>query len=143
MKVSEFGLAIIRQFEGLRLYPYKDDAGFQTIGFGHKIRSKESFSQGIDEATAEMILLADIVTPERVVSTACRAATQNQFDAMVSLTFNIGSGRFLSSDVLRHFRAGDLESAAKAFSHWRLAGGKINRGLVARRAREAALFKTP
>ena len=66
--------------------------------------------------------------------------TQNQFDAMVSLCYNIGAGNFRKSTVLREHRSANYSQAAKAFLMWNKAGGKVLNGLVARREAEKALY---
>ena len=68
---------------------------------------------------------------------------QNEFDALVSLTYNIGLGAFGKSTVLRKLNAGDRAGAADAFHAWRKGGGRVLPGLVSRRQREAALFLKP
>ena len=66
--------------------------------------------------------------------------TQNQFDALVSLTYNIGSGAFKNSTLLKKLNAGDYKGAANQFDVWVNAGGKRLQGLVNRRAKEKELF---
>jgi lysozyme len=98
----------------------------------------------ITEAEASQRLWRDVSTFERAVYTACTLKpTQPQFDAMVSLAFNIGSSAFARSTVLRAHNAGDFAAASRAFSLWNKAGGKELRGLVRRRADESALYLTP
>jgi lysozyme len=65
---------------------------------------------------------------------------QYQFDAFVSFSFNVGIGAFSKSTLLKKFRAGDIEGAAKEFARWNKGGGKVLKGLVRRRVEEAKLF---
>ena len=71
-----------------------------------------------------------------------KPASQEQFDAMVCLTYNIGPAAFARSTVLRKHNAGDFPAAAKAFLMWNKAGGKVLRGLTRRREAEAALYRS-
>ncbi|KQD16250.1 lysozyme [Acinetobacter baumannii] len=66
--------------------------------------------------------------------------TQNQFDALVSLAYNIGSGAFKGSTLLKLLNKGDYKGAADQFLVWNKAGGKVMKGLVRRREAERALF---
>ena len=68
--------------------------------------------------------------------------TQNQFDAMVLLCYNIGESSFARSSVVRNFNAGNLQKAADSFLLWNKAGGKVSKGLTNRRQKERNLFLT-
>lgn len=140
------GMSIIKQYEqgpdgGFAATPYVDDAGHPTIGWGHKILPGESFPYPITAAEAEQILDDDLDIAEMCVDDVVRVPINgNQFDALVSLTFNIGIGAFERSTLLHKLNAGDFQGAAAQFGRWRMAGGKILRGLVLRRKKEADLF---
>ena len=147
MKTSEAGLNIIKKWEGLRLSAYPDPATHgepYTIGYGHTSRAgppKVTPGMRISNSEASDILKDDLKKFEDAVSKLLkRTPTQSQFDAMVSLTFNIGEGNFKNSTVLRKFNAGDIEGAAEAFMLFVKAGGKVMQGLVNRRSDERALF---
>lgn len=147
MKTSEVGLNIIKKWEGLRLSAYPDPATHgepYTIGYGHTSRAgppKVTPGMRISNSEASDILKDDLKKFEDAVSKLLkRTPTQSQFDAMVSLTFNIGEGNFKNSTVLRKFNAGDIEGAAEAFMLFVKAGGKVMQGLVNRRSDERALF---
>jgi len=95
-------------------------------------------------ATREMAdawLAADLARVEAGVSKAAPVATQDQFDAMVSLCFNIGPGKFLASTLLKKHQAGLYGAAANEFAKWNKAAGKVMAGLTRRRAAEAALYR--
>jgi len=141
------GLALIKEFEGLRLAAYQDVAGIWTIGYGHT-RGVLS-GMVITEDEADERLADDLQGAESAVddATADIATTDNQFSAMVALCFNIGSANFRGSTVLRRHRAGDCPAAADAFLLWnkaRVEGAlRAVAGLTARRSAERALYLKP
>lgn len=147
MRTSEAGLAIIKKWEGLKLAAYPDPAtGGEpyTIGYGHTYLAgppKVSPGMRISAAEASSILKDDLKKFEKSVeSLLTRKPNQAQFDAMVSLTYNIGAGNFKKSTVLRKFNAGDIAGAAEAFMLFVKANGKVMKGLVNRRNDERELF---
>lgn len=144
MKTSKIGLNLIKKFEGLSLVAYEDAVGVLTIGFGHTAAAGPPNPRRgvrITEAEAEAILARDLGKYEDAVLSALnRQPTQNQFDAMVSLCFNIGPGAFAGSRVVKAFNAGDMEAAGQAFLGWTRAGGAQLRGLKKRREAEKRLF---
>ena len=98
---SDASLALTKSFEGLRLSAYQDCAGVWTIGYGHT-GSDVLAGSTITEAAAETLLRNDIASAVTCVSHSVHAAiAQNQFDAMVDFTFNVGPGNFLQSTLLR------------------------------------------
>lgn len=135
------GLALIKHFEGCKLSAYKCPANVWTIGYG-STGSHVKPGMQITEQEAEKLLREDLSRFEKAVAEDAPNATQNQFDAMVSLAFNIGIAGFRRSSVRRLHRAGDHQGAAKAFLMWSKAGGKTLRGLVRRREAEAALYRS-
>lgn len=147
MKISRTGIDFIKKWEGVRLKAYRCGAGVLTIGYGHTSAAgapqvKEGMT--ISQREAEDILGRDLVKYEAAVQKALRRApNQNQFDACVSLCFNIGPGAFAGSSVVRLFNEGDARGAANAFRLWNKAGGKVVQGLVNRREDERALFLRP
>jgi lysozyme len=150
MKTSDFGLAIIEAFEGFpaRGKPYRCPAGVLTQGFGHTAAAGgEPLGGQWTRAKARVVLRDDL---SRVYEPAVRKAlkrepTQGQFDAMVSLCFNIGAGAFARSSVVKYFNRGQHEQAAAAFGLWVKAtvGGarKTFDGLVRRRSSEALAYQ--
>lgn len=143
MKLSEAGLALIKQAEGFSRSRYNDVNGFPTIGYGHKLLHPESFPDGVSEEQAGEILVADVRDAERAVERMVKAPlTQGQFDALVDFCFNLGSGRLASSTLLRVLNAGRYGDAAEQLLRWDVAGGKENAGLKARRQAELALWRS-
>jgi lysozyme len=146
MRVSAEGLKALVSEEGLRLDPYNDSAGHATVGVGHLIHfgpvthADSSRFKGFTEAGAIALLAQDLRPRERFVEEAVTVALgQNEFDALVSLVFNIGTGAFESSTVRRQLNGGARQAAADAF----LLFVKGGAGLANRRRRERALFLTP
>lgn len=149
MKTSAAGIAFICAHEGngLRGKPfqaYQDGGGVWTIGYGHTAsrgHPKPVAGMKITETQARDILASDLAWFEAEVSKLLkRSPNQNQFDALVSLTYNIGAGAFAKSTVLRRFNAGDIAGAGAAFMMWVKDGNKTVQGLVTRRSEERALF---
>lgn len=135
MKVSEHGLHLIKHFEGLRLQAYQCSAGVWTVGYGHRS------GDVIDEAQAASFLREDIAESESAVNSLVKAPLkQNQFDALVSFVFNLGSGNFHSSTLLKKLNAGDYAGTADELLRWVHAGGQRLPGLVRRREAERNLF---
>lgn len=146
--VSYQGRALIEGFEGLSLTAYLCPAGVWTIGYGHThnvVRGQILPTK----ADADWMLSQDLVQWGADVSDLLGevATTQNQFDAMVSLAFNIGVAGFAGSTVLRLHKRGDSAGAARAFSMWNKAtiNGQLQEveGLTRRRASEANVYLTP
>lgn len=141
MKTSDNGLRIIKAYESLRLQAYRCPAGVVTIGYGHTRTAR--LGQTITEPQAEALLRGDLADAERAVNrtAAVRPLTQNQFDALVSLVFNIGSGRYDRSTIRAKVKANPDDPAIRAeFGKWVTAGEKRLEGLVKRRATEADLY---
>ena len=139
MKTSQNGIDFIKRHEGLRLKAYQDASGVWTIGYG----STGGVSPGdvITGAQAEALLREDIRIAEREVNRHKLNINQNQFDALVSFTFNVGSGNFRSSTLLKRIKENpDHPDIKNQFGRWIYAGGKRLDGLVKRRAEEAKLY---
>jgi lysozyme len=142
--INAAGLALIKLFEGLRLDAYRDVAGIWTIGYGHIDGVAEGMTFTADQA--EAALRADLVIAETAVDRAIAGAptTDNQFAAMVSLCYNIGSGHFAACSVLRDHRAGLTQAAADAFLRWNKStvDGVLKEvpGLTVRRKAELRLY---
>lgn len=138
MSITERGLAIIREHEGLRLKAYLCPAGIPTIGYGHTKGVK--MGQTITAAQADAFLLDDVQDAEAHVRRLAPTTTQGQFDALVSFTFNLGPTNLGKSTLLKKHRAGDYKGAKDEFKVWRIGGGKVLPGLVKRRAQEAEIY---
>ena len=140
MHISEKGLALIRQFEGLRLSAYRCPAGIPTIGYGSTAGVK--LGQAITAERAEQLLREDVRQFEAAVSRLVKVPlTQGLFDALTSFAFNLGAKALEKSTLLRLLNAGDYSGAAAQFERWVYASGKKLAGLVKRRAAERALFE--
>lgn len=144
MSVSNKGVDLICEFEGKRLVAYDDGVGVWTIGFGTiKYPSGNRVKKG-DTCTLEQAkeyMRHDLIEFEHAVNSSVKAPlNQNQFDALVSLAYNIGSSAFKSSTLVKKLNAGDYQGAADQFNVWINAGGKRMQGLVNRRDREKLLF---
>ncbi len=140
---SSNGLALTEKFEGLRLTAYQDSVGVWTIGYGH---TGADVAQGltITNDQAGILLAADVAWAVTCVNKAVSATiNQNQFDAMVDFTFNLGCAAFTGSTLLKMVNAGNFAGAAGQFIRWNKAGGRVRAGLTKRRQAETALFKTP
>lgn len=142
IRTSPAGLHVIKSFEGCRLKAYRDVVGVWTIGYGHTEGVKEGDTLTQDEADA--LLPRALMRYEDAVRQACTTApNQNQFDALVSFAYNVGTEGMRKSTVIRCHNRGDHNAAARAFALWNKAGGKVWPGLVRRRAAEAALYLKP
>ena len=144
MDISDSGLDFIMAHEGVRLSAYPDPAtGGEpwTIGVGHT-----GGVQAGDTCTEEQArewLRDDAQQAVRCVNNSVKGqVTQNQFDALVSLVFNIGCGNFGKSTLLRCINAGDDSAAAQEFLKWDRAAGREMAGLLKRRQDESDLFLT-
>lgn len=143
MKIGEKGLKLIKEFEGCILKQYKDAVGLWTIGWGHLIKEGEQFPSRITQEEADSLLLKDLRIFEEGVSRLVRVPlSQNQFDALVSFSFNVGLGALERSTLLKKLNQGKVGETAEEFKKWNKAGGKVLRGLTRRRSAEEALFKS-
>lgn len=139
MRTSQRGLSLIKSFEGLRLQAYQDAVGVWTIGYG----TTRGVNAGmkISKEQAERMLLNDVQRFEPEVERLVTVPlSQNQWDALVSFTYNLGAANLESSTLLRKLNAGDYAAAADQFPRWNKAGGKVLVGLTRRREAERALF---
>lgn len=139
MTTSDNGLEFIKQQEGVKLVAYKDSVGVPTIGVGH-IKGVV-MGHTITMQQAMEFLKSDVKTAELAVNNFVKVKlTQNQFDALVSFTFNLGAGSLSQSTLLKKLNSGDYQGAADQFKVWNHAGGKVVNGLTARRLAEAKMF---
>jgi len=146
-EINEAGLEIIEQHEGLKLEAYQDQRGVWTIGYGHTRGVFPGMTFNIWQA--QTALHDDLSGAEAVVEDTADGVdtSENEFSAMVSLCFNIGSGNFRASSVLKSHLAGDKQAAADGFLLWDKThiNGVLqpDKGLLARRQDERALYLTP
>lgn len=146
MKISANGLKFIGDHEGLRLEAYPDPGtggSPWTVGYGSTGPDVHpglviTPEQALERLQEDSDWAGRAVTQEVMVT-----LTQNQFDALCSLIFNIGMRNFQHSTLLRLLNQGFYDQAAKEFLVWNQAAGKVMPGLVTRRADEKALFLTP
>jgi len=140
MNISNEGLSLIKKFEGCELNAYKCAAGVPTIGYGstHGIE----MGMSISKARAEELLLEDIAKFEEHVKNNVKVPlNQNQFDSMVSWTFNLGGGNLKSSTLLKVLNGSDYTDVPNQIKRWNKANGKVLEGLIRRREAEALLFE--
>lgn len=154
-QISESGIEFIKRYEGVRNTAYNDVAGLKTIGVGHLLTKEElqgnyvrirndkiSANQSLTDQQVNDLLVQDLEPKMQTVRDAIKTnITQSQFDMLVSLCFNIGSGAFKSSTVVRVINEGNFDQVPNAFLMWVKAGGKTVQGLVNRRRAEAANFR--
>lgn len=141
MNLGAAGISLIQGFETLRLQAYLDQRGIPTLGWGHTAGVK--MGDTCTAAQADLWFEADTAFACRAISeTVTVPLSQNQFDALVSFTFNVGVGSEAHSTLLRLLNAGDFAGAADQFLVWNHVDGVVNAGLTRRRQAEQALFLT-
>ena len=139
MKTSHKGIALIKEFEGLRLKAYKCPGGVWTIGYGHTAGVKPGMV--ITETQAEEYLMADLIAFEKYLNDLRLAINQNQFNALISFIYNVGTGNFSSSTMLRKVKANPLDnSIMDEFLRWVYSKGRVLPGLQRRRLAEMKLY---
>lgn len=141
--ITHNGLALIKHFEGFRPEIYYCPAGLPTIGYGHVLRETvlSLYKEHISESTAEQLLRSDVQDAERAVLRLIDVSlSDEQFDALVSFTFNLGEAALQRSTLRRKINQGYHHEAAREFKRWVWAGGKRLKGLVRRRQAESDLY---
>lgn len=151
MQLSDKGVELIKEFEGFSAKPYRDAVGIPTIGYGTTYyldgRKVAMTDPPLSKQGAHELKIAitnrDFVPKVRdLLTTSTVPITQGMFDALVSLSYNIGVGAFARSSVLKHLENGEKSAAADAILKWNKAGGKELAGLTRRRQAERELFLT-
>lgn len=140
MQYSKQGMALTQQFEQCRLVAFKPTPSDPwTIGWGH--------TQGVEEGMtcsqiqADQWLLDDVQDAVNAVNRLVKIGiTQEEFDALVDFTFNVGIGNFARSTLLADLNANNVQGAIDEFEKWDMAGGQHLAGLLRRRIAEKALF---
>ena len=146
MKTSDNGIRLIQEFEGLRLTSYLCQASVPTIGYGatfYADGTKVKLGQTITRDQANQMLKEHLKEFESSVIGLLNKTkvNQNQFDALVSFTFNLGAGNLAKSQLLRFVKANPNDpKIAAEFAKWNRAGGEVSTGLVRRRKKEAQLY---
>lgn len=143
MKISDAGLALIKEFESLELSAYPDPATGGdpiTIGWGHT-GPEVHLGMTITEDEADDLLREDVEKFERCVEQAVgQYVNEAEFSACVAFAFNVGCKAFKDSTLVKMIRVGNMVGAADQFLRWTKANGKTMAGLVRRRTAERELF---
>jgi lysozyme len=139
--ISEEGLALVRKWEGFKAEAYRDIAGIWTIGYGTTDPAHAFEGNKISREFAAKLLRQHVSIDE----VTCRnlvhvPLSQSQWDAVISLCYNIGTGAFARSTLLRKINNEDFAGAYQEIPRWNRAGGRVVQGLVNRRKEEADLF---
>lgn len=160
MKISQNGIDFICQWEGTgkvkdgKLMPYRDVAGYWTIGYGHLLTKSELTSQalyiagkrydwkkGLTFSEAKTLMDQDLDKFENYVNGAVKVPlTQNQFDTIVSFSYNVGTGALGGSTLLKKLNSGKYDEVPRELMRWTRSGGRHWKGLVNRRKAEAELW---
>ena len=140
MRTSPAGIDAIKGFERCVLKAYRCKAGKLTIGWGHTGADvTEGLTWSLEQA--ETALRRDLERFEKAVGEAIkRPLSQGQFDALVSLSFNIGTEAFRTSTLVKRFNAGDTKAAGAEFIRWNKVRGRVDNDLLWRRALELWTF---
>jgi len=146
MKCSNNSIRLIQEFEGLRLTSYLCSAGVPTIGYGatyYHDGSKVKLGQTVTKEQALQMLLDHLKEFEGSVTGLLNGTkvNANQFDALVSFTYNLGAGNLAKSQLLKFVKLNPNDPRIAAeFAKWNRAGGEVSTWLVRRRKKEAQLY---
>lgn len=154
--ISEKGLAFIKEVEGSESKVYLDSAGLPTIGVGHLLTQDEltsgkikigdkvvKYGKGLTDTEITKLLWQDLERFVGVVNSQVRVpVTQNEFDTLVSFSFNVGTYAFKNSTLLKLLNAGKKDEVPNQLRRWIHSAGKVVKGLVNRREKEVALWRT-
>lgn len=143
--LDTFGYKLIQQFEGLKLKAYKDSVGIWTIGYGNITYLDGSKVKKGDKITREQADLIFKATANKfaldVANLIDVCLTQNQFNALVSLAYNIGISAFKGSTLLKKVNVNPNDkSIVNEFLKWKYASGKVIQGLLNRRIKESEVY---
>ena len=147
MNVSKAGIALIKHYEGVRSRPYRCPANLWTVGVGHLIGDgkllPDSYNRTFTEEEINGLLKSDLRRFELGISKMLPNVPlrQCEFDCLVSFAFNLGLGTFQRSTLRQALLRGDKKKAMESLIKYCRAGGKILKGLQARRLDERALFE--
>ena len=140
--ITQDGINLIKRFEGFSSTVYFCPAGYPTIGYGHVVKKGEDFSAGITQDEAEELLRIDAQIAERAVLRLITVPlTDGQFDALVSFTYNLGSGALQRSTLRRVINRQSHSKVPNQLMRWVWAGGHKLRGLVRRREAEGIVYQ--
>ena len=141
--ITDEGIELIKRFEGFSSSIYICPAGYPTIGYGHVVRDdeKQRFAEDIDKDEGENLLRRDVRWAEGgVLRLIDIPLTDGQFDALVSFTFNLGTGALQRSTLRRKVNREEHEDVPARFKRWVWAGGRKLKGLERRRNAEAKAY---
>ena len=140
--ITQRGLDFIKQFEAFSEYHYYCPAGKKTIGWGHIILDNESIQEPLSVDDGEILLKKDVQSSEMAVFRNISVPlSDNQFDALVSFTFNCGAGALQRSTLRMKINREEYGEAAEEFSKWCKIGGNTSKGLLLRRLAEKEIFE--
>lgn len=138
--ITQDGIDLIKRFEGFSSTVYICPAGYPTIGYGHLVRDHETF-ETISQEEGEALLRLDVESAERAVLRLIKVPlTDGQFDALVSFTYNLGSGALQCSTLRRKVNRQAHSEVPEQLMRWVWAGGKILNGLRVRRKQESLSY---
>lgn len=154
MQVSLKTRGLLETWEGVELKMYKDSAGLPTIGVGHLLTKSElasgqifiggkavSYTQGLTREQVDALLSQDLLPAEATVNKSVVVPlNQNQFDALVSFTFNVGDEAFINSTLLKLLNQGQYDQVPAQLMRWDRAGDQVVQGLINRRTNEVKLW---
>jgi len=146
MKIGEKGLSLLKMLEqgpkgGFASVTYKCSSGKDTIGYGHVILPNDKIKEPITKIQAEELMSNDIKWAEASVNKNVKAIlSQNKFDALVCLVFNIGASNFATSTLLKFINEGLFDKVPNQFMRWVYSNKKPLEGLKNRRAAEVVLW---
>ena len=150
LMIGLLAIALLKQLEGFEANVYRNGGGRETIGYGHLVRAGEGWSGGITEAEGEQLLYRDLSKAEQAVNQLVKAPlNQNQFDAIVIWTYNLGPTNLKSSTLLKRLNSGHFEDVPNQLARWvwvtHKDTGKKEKlnGLVKRRNAEIKLWNSP
>jgi lysozyme len=141
MKTSQKGLTLIKKFEGFSDKEYICPAGKITIGYGHVILPNEDFPQPMTRLDGELLLKKDLEPRESALNKFLKVKiNQNQFDALISLIYNIGVENFKKSTLIKFINDKLFDKIPDQFRRWKYINKVVSKGLLARREEEIKLW---
>lgn len=141
MIISQKGLDLIKKFEGFSNKEYICPAGKATIGYGHVILADEHFQEPMTRREAENLLKKDLEPRQKSLNSFLKVnINQNQFDALMSLIYNIGVGNFQKSTLLKFVNDRLFDKVPNQFIRWCYISGEKSTGLITRREEEIKLW---
>lgn len=148
--ISLLAILLLKQLEGFEPNVYRNGGGRETIGYGHLVRAGEDWSKGITREEADLLLRRDIAKAEQAINKlVTKPLNQNQYDAIVIWTFNLGTGNLEKSTLLKRLNSGNHQDVPNQLMRWvhvkHKDTGKVEvlPGLVKRRKAEVDLWNKP